>query len=249
MEKEHTSTLISLCCNEKEYAAFLAAGACIPNITFISGYSPDARIIIADGEGTRALPNACLHKALLFLLDVSDSLYTQQAEYMFQPPYGHEAILRHGLTLLGRPLSTPSRQLLAAQTGTFLQDLHLPSRLLGHGYLLEGVLMLFDQPYPGRPGLLQEIYAQIALQNNTSAVMVDRAIRHGVEVCWKKTPSDRLKSIFGYGSHDLLGTPTNGEFLYAVYEHVRARLTPSRGQVPFFTQLRAIHTRHVATKK
>lgn len=249
MEKEHISTLISLCCNEKEYAAFLAAGAHISTVTFISGYSPDAPIIIADEQGAKTLPNPCPSNALLFLLDVLDPLYTQQAEYVFQPPYGHEAILRHALTLLGKPPLTPSRQLLRTQTSTFLQNLHIPPRLLGHGYLLEGVLMLFDQPYPVRPGLLQEIYAQIAQQNNTSAVMVDRAIRHGVEVCWKKTPPDRLKSVFGYGSHDLLGTPTNGEFLYAVYEHIRSLLTPTRGQAPFFTQLRALHARHAAIKE
>lgn len=245
-------TVISLCCSRENESAFMDAWKELlevkGDVTLCSGYIPYAHALICDTEGMEKL-NDVLNKGsdfpLLFLLDDPiSSFWRERAEYVFQPPYGYEVILRHVLKLAGRTIHTPSKNLIQCQAQACLESLCIPSRLLGHRYLVEGVLKLFSEPYPGRPGLLQEIYAHIAQQYDSSPVMVNRAIRHGVEVCWKKSAPDKLKPIFGYHNHDLLGIPTNGEFLHALYEHLRLRLYPSRGETDFQEQLHLISQRH-----
>lgn len=245
----NTPVTISLCCKKEIRDSFMSAWKEITEwqkaCQLITDYSPDAQGVIADADSIFALPTEWNRSCLLFLLDEPiSSLWRDRAEYVFLPPYGYEAILRHVFRLLGKSVQTPSKSLIRRQAKVCLESLCIPSRLLGHKYLTEGILLLFSEPYPGRPGLLQKIYAHIARQYNSSPVMVDRAIRHGVEVCWKKSAPDKLKSIFGYDSHDLLCTPTNGEFLYALYEHLRLLLYPTRGEAAFQEQLRFIAQRH-----
>lgn len=170
--------------------------------------------------------------------------WISRAEYIFTTPFGYEAILRHIAHLLGEENAEPSRERLERQITESLRILQIHPRLLGHTYLLEGVVYLFSQSHPRSSRLLQTIYSHIAERHHTSPVMVDRAIRHGIEVCWKKAEHSRLKSLLGYDPHDLLGMPTNGEFLYALYEHLRSLLTPSYGKTAFLRQLRLLSGRN-----
>lgn len=254
-----TPVIISLCCRKEIKDSFISAWEELQemseakgDVTLGSGYAPSTRALLCDAEGMDKIKLDELsvehnNATLLFLLDEPiSSPWSERAEYVFHPPYGYEAILRHVLRLMGKPVLVPSKDLIRQQAKVCLESLCIPSRLLGHRYLEEGVVKLFFEPHPGRPGLLQEIYAHIAQQYGSSPVMVDRAIRHGVEVCWKKSAPDKLKSIFGYDSRDLLGTPTNGEFLYALFEHLRLLLYPARGEAAFQEQLHFIPQRHGA---
>lgn len=243
--------IISLCCREEVSAAFIAAWEEMAKeqkeCQLVRGYCPNAHALICDSEGMEelaALPTEWNGSQLLFLLDTPDSCWIEKAQWVFQPPYGYEAILRYVQALLGKPVQGPSKSLIRRQAKACLESLCIPSRLLGHGYLTEGILLLFSEPHPGRPGLLQEIYRYAAQKYNSSPVMVDRAIRHGVEVCWKKGAPEKLRQLLGYDNRDLLGTPTNGEFLYALYQHLRLLLNPAGGETAFREQLRLIAQRH-----
>lgn len=249
----HEPLVICLCCGKENESAFMEAWKELPekgDATLCFDYVPNAPALICDGKGMEKpadLAEGYNNATLLFLLGApACARWTEKAEYVFQPPYGYEAILRHVLTLLGKPVQAPSKSLIRRQAKVCLESLCIPSRLLGHGYLTEGILFLFSEPHPGRPGLLQEIYRDAARKYNSSQVMVDRAIRHGVEVCWKKGAPERLRRLLGYDNRDLLGTPTNGEFLYALYEHLRLLLAPACGEKAFQEQLRLIARRHGA---
>lgn len=212
---------IHFLCREETASAFKAAmPICLENCSL------PADIVIADWDGAAA--HACPQKAWVFLLEDGvhrfPKSWQNQGEYAFTPPHAPQAILRHIAALLGSPPSQPSHDRIRRQGAACLTSLHIPHRLLAHKYLLEGVMQLFSEPIPTRSRLLQSLYKEIAEKYHSSPVMVDRAIRHGVEACWKNTPSPRLKALFGYDAQDLLGMPTNGEFLYVLYEHLRERL-------------------------
>lgn len=217
---------IRFLCREETASAFEAAMSIC-----LEGCSLPADIVIADWNGAAA--HACPQKAWVFLLEDGvhpfPKSWRNQGEYAFAPPHAPEAILRHIATLLGNPPSRPSQDRIRRQGAACLTSLHIPHRLLAHKYLLEGVMQLFSEPVSTRSRLLQSIYKEIAEKYHSSPVMVDRAIRHGVEACWKNTPSPRLKALFGYDAQDLLGMPTNGEFLYVLYEHLRERLAFGTG--------------------
>lgn len=246
MEENHVH-VVSLCCNPEMQERFLAAGNA--HLTLVKGFSPEGAAIIGDKEGMQDLPSLP-EGTLLFLLEGENQLsifsleWINRAENIFFPPFGHEAILGHIAFLLGDKNSEPSREWLKRQVRESLCTLHIPPRLLGHAYLAEGIEYLFSQPYPRSTRLLQKIYRQIEERHSTSPVMVDRAIRHGIESCWKKASPSQLKSLLGYDPHDLLGVPTNSEFLYALYEHLRSLLTPSYGKEAFFRQLRLLSPCH-----
>lgn len=217
---------IRFLCREETASAFeTAMPACFGDCSL------PVNIVIAEYEGAAAHP--CPQNARVFLLEDGvhpfPKSWRNQAEYAFTPPHAPEAILRHIALLSGNPPSQPSYDRIRRQGAACLTSLHIPRRLLAHKYLLEGIMQLFSEPIPTRSRLLQSIYKEIAEKYHSSPVMVDRAIRHGVEACWKNTPSSRLKSLFGYDAQDLLGMPTNGEFLYALYEHLRERLAFSTG--------------------
>ena len=83
-------------------------------------------------------------------------------------------------------------------------------------------------------------------RHNSSPVMVDRAMRHGVESCWRLAGKGVQRQYFGYSAQDKQGMPTNGEFLFAVYEHVKLLLPYDRGRDAFLRELRRINARDIA---
>ena len=86
----------------------------------------------------------------------------------------------------------------------------------------------------------------LSQRHNSSPVMVDRAMRHGVESCWRLASKAVQRQYFGYSAQDKQGMPTNGEFLFAVYEHVKTLLPYDRGQDAFLRELRRINAREQA---
>ena len=83
-------------------------------------------------------------------------------------------------------------------------------------------------------------------RHHSSPVMVDRAMRHGVESCWRLAGKGVQRQYFGYSAQDKQGMPTNGEFLFAVYEHVKLLLPYDRGRDDFLRELDRINGRSMA---
>ena len=44
----------------------------------------------------------------------------------------------------------------------------------------------------------KELYPDIAKKHNTASSMVERGIRHAIELAWERGNTDTLKQIFGY---------------------------------------------------
>ena len=57
------------------------------------------------------------------------------------------------------------------------------------------------------------LYPRIALQYQTTASRVERAIRHAIEVAWNRGNIDVIDSIFGYTISATKAKPTNSEFI------------------------------------
>ena len=93
---------------------------------------------------------------------------------------------------------------------------------------------------------MQQLYPALSKRHNSSPVMVDRAMRHGVESCWRLAGKGVQCQYFGYSAQDKQGMPTNGEFLFAVYAHVRLLLPYDRGREDFLRELDRINARDMA---
>ncbi len=104
-----------------------------------------------------------------------------------------------------------------------LLELGAPDHLLGHPYVIQGVLLvLHDQMYINN--ITFGLYPQLAARFNTTAARVERAIRHLVEVTWNRGDMEVLSRYFGNTVSPERGKPTNGEFIARLANVVRQKI-------------------------
>ena len=164
--------------------------------------------------------------------------------FLFYKPLVLELVLRRIALLLGEDDPEGGRRgWFTLQAQCSLDALHVPRHLLAFRYFSDGVGLLSELMYPSRIKLMQQLYPTLSQRHNSSPVMVDRAMRHGVESCWRLAGKGVQRQYFGYSAQDKQGMPTNGEFLFAVYEHVKLLLPYDRGQDAFLRELRRINER------
>ncbi|MDU2156583.1 sporulation initiation factor Spo0A C-terminal domain-containing protein, partial [Clostridium sp.] len=58
---------------------------------------------------------------------------------------------------------------------------------------------------------------------NTTASIVERAIRHAIEVAWGRGQVDAINKLFGYTIHNEKGKPTNSEFIAIIADKLRLK--------------------------
>ncbi len=190
----------------------------------------------------------------LFLLAERDGALPAEAlsaaTFLFFKPLVLELVLRRISLLLGESDSEGGRRgWFTLQAQCSLDALHVPRHLLAFRYFSDGVGLLSEMAYPSRIKLMQQLYPTLSQRHHSSPVMVDRAMRHGVESCWRLAGKGVQRQYFGYSAQDKQGMPTNGEFLFAVYEHVKLLLPYDRGRDAFFRELRWINGREKARER
>lgn len=187
----------------------------------------------------------------LFLLAERDGRLGADAlaavTFVFYKPLVLELVLRRIALLIGEASDEGGRQgWFTLQAQCSLDALSVPRHLLAFRYFSDGVGLLSEMAYPSRIKLMQQLYPTLSKRHNSSPVMVDRAMRHGVESCWRLAGKGVQRQYFGYSAQDKQGMPTNGEFLFALYEHVKLLLPYDRGQTAFLRELGRINSRDTA---
>ena len=203
------------------------------------------------GSGARLLDRCRELRVPLFLLAERDGRLGAEAlsaaTFVFFKPLVLELALRRIALLLGEAGDEGGRRgWFTLQAQCSLDALHVPRHLLAFRYFSDGVGLLSELAYPSRVKLMQQLYPTLSTRHNSSPVMVDRAMRHGVESCWRLAGKGVQRQYFGYSAQDKQGMPTNGEFLFAVYEHVKLLLPYDRGRAAFLGELRQINGRDLA---
>lgn len=104
-----------------------------------------------------------------------------------------------------------------------LLDIGVPDNLIGHGYLVDGIMMAIEDPTLLNK-ITSSLYPAIAQNNDTTASRVERAIRHAVEVAFDRTDMDALAKYFGNTISLNRGKPVNSEFLARIANVVKMRM-------------------------
>ena len=89
--------------------------------------------------------------------------------------------------------------------------------LLGYKYITEAVNMVVDDDTV-LDGITKILYPDIAKKFKSTAVRVERAIRHAVERSFENMPADMIKAIFSNTISPKTGKPTNSEFIATLAE-------------------------------
>ncbi|MGM9588577.1 MAG: sporulation initiation factor Spo0A C-terminal domain-containing protein [Faecousia sp.] len=104
-----------------------------------------------------------------------------------------------------------------------LLELGAPDHLVGHPYVIRAILLVVnDRLYINN--ITFGLYPQLAVEFDTTAARVERAIRHLIEVTWCRGDLEVLDKYFGNTISASRGKPTNGEFIARMANVVKARM-------------------------
>ncbi len=106
---------------------------------------------------------------------------------------------------------------------TILQQLGLPSHLLGYKYLKDAIIMSL-QDHTLLNGVTKKLYPEIASKYNTTGARVERSMRHSIEVAWIKGDINALNHYFGYTVSAEKGKPTNSEFIAMLSDRIAMKI-------------------------
>lgn len=103
---------------------------------------------------------------------------------------------------------------------TICNEIGIPHNIKGRTYIQDAIKIL--ERCPDRiDWVIKGIYVPIADWHEDTVSRVERAIRHAVEVAWKRGNVTLINKIFGYTVCYDRGRPTNSEFIYNVYDFVK----------------------------
>jgi two-component system response regulator (stage 0 sporulation protein A) len=95
---------------------------------------------------------------------------------------------------------------------SLLHEIGIPAHIKGYMYLRTAIIETYNNiELLGQ--ITKMLYPRIAIQYNTTASRVERAIRHAIEVAWNRGNIDVIDSIFGYTISASKAKPTNSEFI------------------------------------
>ncbi|MBQ7278380.1 MAG: sporulation initiation factor Spo0A C-terminal domain-containing protein [Clostridia bacterium] len=237
LQSQNRSTAAAFC----EGLGIAASGRILPGTVF--ALAEEACLSRLDRS---AVSDLRLNRTPLFLLMEPgrplpveiDHLVT----YVFYKPLSLELVLRRIVLLLGGQQTNGGRsEWFCFQAQCSLDALGVQRHLLAFAYFSDAIGILAQKVHPSRTKLMNQLYPALAQRHGSSPVMVDRAMRHGVESCWHRADKSVQRQYFGYSLQDKKGMPTNGEFLFALFEHVKMLLPYDTGKAAFMREIMEIN--------
>ncbi len=109
---------------------------------------------------------------------------------------------------------------LDASITNIIHEIGVPAHIKGYMYLREAITMVYnDIELLG--SITKVLYPDIAKKFNTTSSLVERAIRHAIEVAWSRGNIESISSLFGYTVSHTKAKPTNSEFIAMVADKLR----------------------------
>ena len=105
------------------------------------------------------------------------------------------------------------------QISAMLMQIRVPAHLNGYRYLRSGVEMALKQPELLENGTYS-LYPAIAKEYDTTAVSVERAIRHAINAAWNRGGPEEFSRLMGCHLESC-DKPTNCELLSCLVEALR----------------------------
>lgn len=101
-----------------------------------------------------------------------------------------------------------------------IHQLGVPAHIKGYNYIREAITRAIKNPEEVNC-ITKVLYPEIAKKFGSTSSRVERAIRHAIEVSWKRADIDAVNKIFGYTIDQDKGKPTNSEFIALIADRIR----------------------------
>ena len=111
-------------------------------------------------------------------------------------------------------------EILEIKVTNALHKLGVPAHINGYKYLRLAIMMAVKNE-DVLSFITKKLYPDIAIEYSTTSSRVERGIRHGIEVAWRRADASVLNEVFGYTVSSNKGKPTNSEFIAMVTDKIR----------------------------
>lgn len=108
------------------------------------------------------------------------------------------------------------------QIADLLHYVGVPPHIKGYQYLRESIDMAIDT-HELIGNMSKCIYPAVSIKFNTQPKLVERCIRHAIELTWSRGDINTLEQLFGYTISKNKGKPTNGEFIAMLSHYVKQK--------------------------
>ena len=104
-----------------------------------------------------------------------------------------------------------------------LHEMGVPAHIKGYRYLRNAIKLVINEvDYLG--AVTKKLYPAVAENFDTTSSRVERAIRHAIEVVWKRGNEEALNKYFGSTVSTESGKPTNSQFIAKIADKLRLEL-------------------------
>lgn len=101
-----------------------------------------------------------------------------------------------------------------------IHEIGIPAHIKGYKYLRDAIIMVYnDNEILG--AITKILYPSIAEKYLTTPSSVERAIRHAINVAWKRGNIEVIKSTFGYKINTIKDKPSNSEFIAMIADKLK----------------------------
>lgn len=140
------------------------------------------------------------------------------ADFFLPKSFVPEALLEHLRALSRGPKSGEAGGTFSRSGAALLHTLGVPTRLKGYRYALDAAQLIRDDPALLQ-ALTKAVYPTVARDFRTTALCVERSLRHAIEVAYAHGDVEIWQQYFGKLCKQ---KPTNGAFLALLAEQMRA---------------------------
>lgn len=95
----------------------------------------------------------------------------------------------------------------------------IPPHIKGYQFLRDAVKLAVHNPNMINC-ITKKLYPTVAIDFDTTASKVERAIRHAIEVAWNRGKIENINAIFGIKIYNKGEKPTNGELIALVADKI-----------------------------
>ncbi len=103
-----------------------------------------------------------------------------------------------------------------------MYHLGIPSHIVGYTYLKDALLITSVND-SAINSVTKYLYPEIAKRNGTTAIGVERAIRHAINIVFSKGNQELLHFLFGSSQDSAGKKPTNSEFIARLANCIRIK--------------------------
>jgi len=148
-------------------------------------------------------------------IHITNVCYSLGACYVLLKPYDFACLPKLFHTLSNTKLCRQNGKIAIRD---YLTDLGIPTDKVGFYFLTDAVAYLSHNDIQ-TASLTKDIYPFVANKNKTSPANVERGLRYIVDFLWNRSDEVFLEKIYGRAFKK--NRPTNGEFIFRIYEKTR----------------------------